>query len=474
MATLTCTQASDNNNNNNRLRHGNNSPIHFHEGPVSSPFLYTPPPSVAASKPDSISTKQAFDIAASPFLFDSNPTLAHRFAAAPGDESYYTPFQVTDIDRDFSISPPLSYAGSGSPKSTFSMSTTDENSPDSQTLISFTSPQGMSNRPYTSASQKSKTTHKRNRSHSQTSSSSGKERSRTSKDSTSRSSSMSLPRGRHPRIKAGPYAKLHAGSPPKPENILTPSKRNGRDLVALHRESCRLFSSGGENAINTGPGAPKKQLQRSSTDTLPNSSFKPFLKYRRSSISTDTQSPSGSPLLNSSHVPLSPLLSEGMPSHQLEQKAWDPVDQGSDQVDPSTNTPPRNKLPATVLDWTSPSTRKREYEKIDRANRGVRGAWRKFAPRWCQSKSQRMPFFEECNPRNEKYEGSVRRFRMDIADDPTANKAHQQSKEKGGVKMLSAIGRSFTDNKTIFPHGSETQPRRAPWNRLNKRRNSAI
>jgi hypothetical protein len=76
-------------------------------------------------------------------------------------------------------------------------------------------------------------------------------------------------------------------------------------------------------------------------------------------------------------------------------------------------------VPATVMEWTSPSTRRAEYEKIDRASRGVRGLWRRVAPRWCQSRDSRTPFFEEGKNARE---GSVRRFRMDLPDEEESDR----------------------------------------------------
>lgn len=74
------------------------------------------------------------------------------------------------------------------------------------------------------------------------------------------------------------------------------------------------------------------------------------------------------------------------------------------------------------MEWTSPSTRRAEYEKIDRASRGVRGLWRRVAPRWCQSRDSRAPFFEEGNPKTDR-EGSVRRFRMDLPDEEESDRS---------------------------------------------------
>ncbi|MCJ1416160.1 hypothetical protein MMC32_002495 [Xylographa parallela] len=71
----------------------------------------------------------------------------------------------------------------------------------------------------------------------------------------------------------------------------------------------------------------------------------------------------------------------------------------------------------TIIDWTAPATRRREYEKIDRASRGVRGLWRKVTPRWCRS-SSRTSFFDG----DEDDARSVRRYRLDISEENDAEK----------------------------------------------------
>lgn len=71
--------------------------------------------------------------------------------------------------------------------------------------------------------------------------------------------------------------------------------------------------------------------------------------------------------------------------------------------------------PATTMHWTSPSTRKRDYERIDRANSGLRGLVRRVLPR-CVSGPQEK-FYEKDNSDA----GSVRRYRLDSAEDDIAD-----------------------------------------------------
>lgn len=69
-----------------------------------------------------------------------------------------------------------------------------------------------------------------------------------------------------------------------------------------------------------------------------------------------------------------------------------------------------NHVPATIIDWTLPSTRRDEYREIEKSCKGIRGLWRRLAPRWCQRNS-RLNFFEGDNVDDA---GSVRRYRLDL------------------------------------------------------------
>ncbi|KAH6864927.1 hypothetical protein BKA58DRAFT_235355 [Alternaria rosae] len=72
----------------------------------------------------------------------------------------------------------------------------------------------------------------------------------------------------------------------------------------------------------------------------------------------------------------------------------------------------------TTMHWTSPCTRKREYERIDKANSGLRGFFRKVTPR-CVSGTHEK-FYEK----DQSDAGSVRRYRMDDLDDAHINEKH--------------------------------------------------
>ncbi|RAL15085.1 uncharacterized protein BO97DRAFT_403721 [Aspergillus homomorphus CBS 101889] len=155
-----------------------------------------------------------------------------------------------------------------------------------------------------------------------------------------------------------------------------PTRRE--DLLALHRESCRLFQQQQQPlSPTTSPSTPRNQRSPSTSSNL-------------------TTNPQRNSPISIRDVHKTPVRASTLP-------VWDRPDDH-----PSKTT-------VTVIDWTSPSTRRREYEKIDKASSGVRGFWRRVAPKWCQSRARRMPFFEEKDGKGN-YEGSVRRFRMDLPE----------------------------------------------------------
>ncbi|KAH9861597.1 hypothetical protein J1614_011348 [Plenodomus biglobosus] len=70
----------------------------------------------------------------------------------------------------------------------------------------------------------------------------------------------------------------------------------------------------------------------------------------------------------------------------------------------------------TTMHWTSPCSRKREYERIDRANSGIRGLFRKALPRSISGPQEK--FYEK----DQSDAGSVRRYRLcDVDDDNNTN-----------------------------------------------------
>ena len=165
------------------------------------------------------------------------------------------------------------------------------------------------------------------------------------------------------------------------------------NLLALHRESCRLFQ--GPDAHPSRPATMSRAQTTAATI------------HSLSTASSEIVSP-----------PVSPGLYAHSSTSERSLDRPNSIYRASNTAAHAEHGLPSRKQPsATVIDWTSQSTRRREYEKIDRASRGVRGLWRRVAPQWCQSKNERMPFFDPGKSGKACREGSVRRFRMDLPDE---------------------------------------------------------
>lgn len=82
---------------------------------------------------------------------------------------------------------------------------------------------------------------------------------------------------------------------------------------------------------------------------------------------------------------------------------------------------------ATTMHWTSPCSRKREYERIDRANNGFRGFLNKVMPR-CVSGPQEK-FYEK----DQSDAGSVRRYRI---EDEERKEKREKSRARSGSSAV--------------------------------------
>ncbi|KAH0556310.1 hypothetical protein GP486_005763 [Trichoglossum hirsutum] len=82
-------------------------------------------------------------------------------------------------------------------------------------------------------------------------------------------------------------------------------------------------------------------------------------------------------------------------------------------------------LPRTVIDWKSPTTRRREYAEIDRRERGLRGWWRRWSPSWF-SKSSTLGFYEGGDKSDA---GSVRRYRLELPDEEISVDMQENEKD---------------------------------------------
>ncbi|KAJ5815190.1 hypothetical protein N7474_006967 [Penicillium riverlandense] len=203
----------------------------------------------------------------------------------------------------------------------------------------------------------------------------------------------------------------------------TPQERR-ESLLALHRESVRLFQD-----QEASPWSLEDVARRPSSSRRVSSSYRHRPEPRTSSDAGSGSAPP-SPIASSHSSRAADQQyhfhrrsgSSAAPSRPSRERSYSYTlpssgpDHAHGQEHIHSPSASSVHVPATVMEWTSPTTRRREYEKIDRASRGVRGLWRRVAPRWFRPDDSRTPFFEEGRSSRGR-EGSVRRFRMDLPDD---------------------------------------------------------
>lgn len=222
------------------------------------------------------------------------------------------------------------------------------------------------------------------------------------------------------------------------------SPQRHQDLLSLHKNSCRLFRS--PESVRSSNDHAKPPLKRADSShqegrrdqqdgkshIFPypalNSHMRSYSTPAKNlANSTTAKSKAHSSLLHSYGIYLPHSIE---PGSEIERQEYPSragsIDDRSIEESQTSDTQYHfhdkpssihKPLPSTVIDWTSPSTRKREYEKIDRSRRGIRGLWHRFAPQAFQLGDRRTPFFEEGKCGTGVYGGSVRRFRMDFSDD---------------------------------------------------------
>lgn len=70
-------------------------------------------------------------------------------------------------------------------------------------------------------------------------------------------------------------------------------------------------------------------------------------------------------------------------------------------------------VPTTTTYWTTTESRRQEYAKIDKANKGFRGVWKKMIPRFARATND-SKFFDE---KDDSDVCSVRRYRLDLDEE---------------------------------------------------------
>jgi hypothetical protein len=172
----------------------------------------------------------------------------------------------------------------------------------------------------------------------------------------------------------------------KPKRVKSASRTIQSDPISLHNRSCKLFSSIDEIMALTRETPPPRYSQVSTrSSTRPTSQLADAPK--KETIPTRCFGTSTTSLLRPQGT---------SPSKR---------DSGFVEGETQQNRPPFN----TVMSWTSDETRRRDYEKIDRAHRGWRGFVNQILPSSWRC-SRRNFFRGECDG------DSVRRFRLSVPE----------------------------------------------------------
>lgn len=170
------------------------------------------------------------------------------------------------------------------------------------------------------------------------------------------------------------------------------SRSRRPDPISIHNQSCKLFSSIDEMILLSRETPPPRYSEVTSRQTPCQHSA--LHRY---------EAPEKVPMRMPNVSGTSPLLHYPLPASRR--------DSGYGEGQANQSRPAYN----TVMSWTSDETRRREYEKIDRAHTGWRGFINKVVPRsW---KHGRRNFFSGTDE-----DDSIRRFRISLpvkSEEPT-------------------------------------------------------
>jgi hypothetical protein len=168
--------------------------------------------------------------------------------------------------------------------------------------------------------------------------------------------------------------------------VQNPPKLNIEDAIALHERSRRLFPSPSQSPI-VGPPTPPAPLQvlHRSMSTPQNISRPPTRKMQLSRAHTYN---------NNNTLPSRSGI-----------RGLNDLDFGQSEEE----IPPAPAIPPTIIHWTSDETRRKEYARIDREGKGIRGIWNRLFTK----SSARSKFYKDEEGSDA---GSVRRFRLDLPE----------------------------------------------------------
>ncbi|OAG40063.1 hypothetical protein AYO21_05744 [Fonsecaea monophora] len=256
-------------------------------------------------------------------------------------------------------------------------------------------------------------------------------RSRTVCSQSSASSKASHPQ-HSPR-----HSRHNSVSIPSRQSSLARKRRRSRqDSIALHRQSCQIFSSlDGVLALSRDitplPSASTSRTTTRHASIIPENTLdQESIRRMCEKINTRLTAVEHQQHVQSDQYPDTYGFSYALPasvndrSPTLHSDVMPRLSKiNTRYAESATVSPvasPGRPTLNTVISWTSNATRRVEYEKIDRAHSGVRGFLRRVIPRCFRPKHGRRAFFTgECDG------DSVRRFRLDVSDDESDAEHHE-------------------------------------------------
>ena len=208
---------------------------------------------------------------------------------------------------------------------------------------------------------------------------------------------------------------------PSPETSITPTlaRRDPSQRGSIQRSACPRSSSflirQPNDAQRQRPHMPLRSSSAMHARAYSINSFDSYADYTPLSRSPEGSVRSGAVLsvephahLTSKSLPtrISPIIVPELTANQSLQALPEARDF---EHAPSYS----NHVPATPIDWTLPSTRRKQYNEIDKSCRGLRGLVRRFIPSLFISRGKRVGFYDAERSSDA---GTVRRYRVNDDD----------------------------------------------------------
>jgi len=253
----------------------------------------------------------------------------------------------------------------------------------------------------------------------------------SSRNWTARSSEQSyqnhqhdrMPEDSHERRTSASVKSFSSGPSSRRDSAISDSSKHQRRPKTARQSSKQSLKPGRERSVSDLNSLPTRQHPRRSTTSptgrLPGTNIEEALALHERSRQILAMATVPTPYQSAVSVaPQPPRLYRSKTTiDNPYQRHFDPYarSQGTsveadlvDEVDLAEDS----FVPATTTYWTSTETRRQEYARIDKANKGMRGLFRKIIPKFARTTSESR-FFDEKDGSDT---CSVRRYRLDLDD----------------------------------------------------------